>query len=95
METLSATDQSLIAMTMRDGISDRGSHCLERDDQVLLFHEVSSDLVIQAGHSPENYPAWFLNTFRCDEEGLREKLESLVEEGWTITKTQFEDLLLN
>lgn len=95
METLSATDQSLIAMAMRDGISDRGSHCLERDGQVLLFHEVSGDLVVQAGHTPENYPSWFLNTSRCDEDGLREKLKSLVEDGWSITKTQFDDLLLD
>lgn len=93
MELLTKEDQSLIAMTLREGVSDRGSHCLERDEQVVIFHQISNDLVLQAGHTPENSPSWLVQVFRADEAELLEKIKALLAEDWTLTKTQFDDLV--
>jgi hypothetical protein len=93
MELLTKEQQSLIAMTLRDGVSDRDSHCLVRDDQSVIYHQISQDLVFQAGFSPENYPSWFSQVLPFDEDQLRERIIHLVDNGWTITKTQFSDLI--
>lgn len=92
MELLTKEDQSLIAITLREGVQDRGSHCLVRDDQSVIFHEVSADLVLQAGYTPENSPSWFLNVFHCTASDLRDKIKSLMADGWSVTRSQFDDL---
>lgn len=93
MNTLSKVDETMIATALRDGIEDRGSHCLTRDEQAIIFHQVSDSLVFQAGHSPENYPAWSCRVSPMSEDDLRGHIRKLVDDGWTIQKTQFDDLV--